>query len=111
MYDAEDVLRAKRFMKRMPCTDLKPGDLVVAEASIVRWPAPEKTSTDHPQDASSIQPDDKSSTSDRGRKQNRYSARTWDTWRVEFRMDALWYLYAGSDYYNAGTGPGEDVEM
>ena len=37
VYDGQNSIRAKRYMSQMPCADVKIGDIVMAEAKIVRW--------------------------------------------------------------------------
>lgn len=73
--------------------ELKVNDIVVAEASIVRWPLVEK-----PEGST-------------GNKGARYRRREWDKWRVEFKLESVWFIYAGSKHTAAPTGVREDVSI
>ena len=108
VFNAEDVLRAKRFMKRMPCTEVKPGDIVVGEALLVRWQGADK---DKQESTMAEQGKEIQHSETNANKPNRFRRHTWENWRVELRLEALWYIYAGSDYYSASAGPGEEVEI
>ncbi|GJE91874.1 hypothetical protein PsYK624_080250 [Phanerochaete sordida] len=90
IYDATSMVRAKKFMTRKRHTEISARDLAVAEATIVRWPVTDKEKVDQ-----------KSS--------GRPSRRSWESWRVEFRLESLWFIYQGSQHDVGARGPGEDV--
>lgn len=80
-YDASSAYKAKVDMPRYHTTDLKPGDIVLIEMSVIRW-APKTDS-----DVSG------------GKKKKSFKARReWRNWNAEFKLDALSLIYTGSDY-------------
>lgn len=77
-------------MMQLGYGDLRARDIIVAEAALVRWPISDK------EDA----------------KTARYRKRSWEQWRVEFRLEAIYYMYEGSQHAAAGpTGAGEDLDI
>ena len=83
IFDAQEVLQNKKLMfaDRITHEWIKPRDIVVVEASIVRW---QKTDKDEP-------------------KATRFPRGEWDQWRAEFRLETLFYIFEGSKH--PGIGP------
>ena len=83
MFDAQTKYTAKIDMFELESTDLKKGDLVLAEFFVTRWI-----------------PKENSDTSGTGDGKSRYGRkREWRRWNVDFKLDALSLLYRGSTYY------------
>lgn len=70
IYDATESLRAKKYMMRLKYDEIHPRDIVVAEASIMRWPTGDKDE----------------------QKTTRYRKKSWDQWRAEFRLEGIYYI-------------------
>ena len=102
VYDAEDGLRAKKYMSKMRSTQIKEGDIVVVEASIIRWASSGKDTNDENENKDG-QPRDV--------REKRTRKRVWENWRVEFKLESLWFVYPGSKHVIASKGLSEDVEL
>ncbi|KAJ3559085.1 hypothetical protein NM688_g552 [Phlebia brevispora] len=87
VFDGTSKIKQKAQMTRLDVHDLKPHDLVLIEAMILRWPL------------------------ERGEERIEfYKTRNWKTWRTEYKLDAIYLLFPGSTYMDEKR-PGEDVEL
>lgn len=81
-YDATSAYKSKVDMTRYHTTDLKAGDIVLIEMSVIRW-APKSEA-------------EKKDFSVKGKPFKAH--KEWRNWNVEFKLDALSVIFPGSDY-------------
>ncbi len=93
-YDALESYKAKNKMPKYAVSEIKTGDIVLIEASIIRWPirnTPVAGGGTPPSPQKFVRP-------------------VWKKWTAEFKLECLSVVYPGSDYYKGSDQiPDEDV--
>ena len=79
-------------MDKIGISDVSVNDLVVVEATILRFPYMEKKDGDE-------------------QKFTRFRRRTWTQWRTEFKLQSVWKLLTPETNEHASTGPSENVHI
>ena len=92
-------------MSKIRSTQIREGDIVVAEASIIRWIPTVKDGKDGNDE------NDPKDGQQRDVREKRTRKKVWDKWRVEFKLEALWFVYPGSKHVITSKGLSEDVEL
>ena len=106
VYDALDTYKRKSEMSRLPATDLRLGDIVLAEFYVTRWIPKEEVD----ENVSVVG----TSNAAQGKKKgnaNKPGKKEWKAWNVEFKLDAVSLLVSGGDHYDGHRKPDEDVEF
>ena len=85
VYDATASFKPKNEMPLYSAEDLKIGDIVLMEMSVIRWVPRNQSSRGT----------DAASSATRWYK----GKRIWHSWVVEFKLDAISLLYSGPDYF------------
>ena len=98
MYDATETYKRKNLMAPIAVTDLKNGDIVLVEFFVTRW-----IPKDEPNGVTSGAVQVVKGKPKRAR-------REWKKWNVEFRLDAISLLFAGSKYVVEEVKEDEDFE-
>ena len=94
-------------MSKIRSTQLKEGDIVVAEASVIRWSA----STKDGKEGKDANDENSKDGQRRDIREKRTRKKVWDNWRAEFKLESLWWTYPGSKHRVTGQGPPDDVEL
>ena len=95
-------------MPHVDAQDLKNGDIVLVEVFVSRWIPKEDTSDGATQSSSGS---GSASAKGKNTSRGRWYKKEWKKWNIQFNLDAISLLFAGSEYYVEESKKDEEVEM